>query len=343
MDALAEKSIVQGLRAFSSSIRFKTHMDAAAVIAAALDSDPRLLYYLRGYSVGSDMSGYVLKPQYGDRSLPLTDIHAVRTKAECVSLMCRCAEEYRDTLVLVARNFVDVQGAIHMFHVQNAPFYANLTGYETATQSMGTAFTVYIVTYRYRIGKVKLQMMEQEVSREVARIAKLLFTPDMPPEVKIYLAHNYLASTVKYVCDRKNDLATGYTQSAYGAFMRHECVCQGFAEAFKRLMDAASVECRVVTGTVNGEEGGHAWNIVSLGKEDSYCHIDVTWDAQSGKPDYTYFGKSDRFFAGKRVWDRSLNPSCSGRYALFPEARRYVLSQKARLLARGIDKKVLDC
>ena len=67
--------------------------------------------------------------------------------------------------------------------------------------------------------------MELEVNAEVQRISRMLITPGMPTEAKVYLAHNYLATTVEYLKNHDNRLEMSYTQSAYGALIRKKCVC----------------------------------------------------------------------------------------------------------------------
>lgn len=204
-------------------------------------------------------------------------------------------------------------------------------------------YVLWDINFKYRIGKYKLNEMEIEVDKEVERLSKMMFLPDMPREAKIYLAHNYLAFNVKYLLNHDNNLDASYCQSAYGAFIEKKCVCQGYAEAFKRLMDHEKIECIAIWGAVVKSDGLHGWNLVSLGNGGNYYHIDVTWDSGLPEAPYTYFCKNDAFFKYERVWDNKLFPACNGSYPILAVAKRYVSANKARLLANGVSKKVLDC
>jgi hypothetical protein len=286
---------------------------------------------------------YEVIPRYTNQTVPQDRIWVAKSHDAAVRLLCSGAGAFRRQVPMVIRKTMDAQKVMDEFHEKHAAFYSNLTEISYQRCDLTGNYAVVDFGFTYRIGEVKLKMMEQELAAEVDRICKLLFLPDMPLEAKLYLAHNYLCTTVDYVDSDRNDLDKGYTQSAYGALIRHRCVCQGFAEAFKRIMDRAGIDCQVVAGQIVGSDEHHAWNIVDLKKEDGFVHMDVTWDAAGQRPQYVYFGKSDRFFEGKRIWPRELHPVCSGRYSILSTARRYVYLHRDELLARGISHSVLDC
>lgn len=73
-----------------------------------------------------------------------------------------------------------------------------------------------------------------------------------------YLAH----------ADTKDD------HSAYGALVRGEAVCEGYAEAFCWLADACDLETRFIYGWHNNEF--HDWNMVKL--EGNWYQLDITAD-----------------------------------------------------------------
>ena len=264
---------------------------------------------------------------------------------ECAELMCQAASEYlKEQIINVSGNW-DYREIVHYFIEKYGVFYPNLTYLSSSVQSYSSRPSVLKIFYTYRIGRVKLQYMEQEMDEEVARLSRLLFRAYMPAEVKIYLAHNYLATNIQYLKDQSNILKLSYSQSAYGALILKKCVCQGYAEAFKRLMDFTGVECRVIHGHTKIEHSeddpGHAWNIVSPDHGRTFYHIDVTWDADV-RPKYTYFCRNDAFFKGKRTWNNTVYPVCDGSSDILKAAREWVESHKEKLLERGVDKKVLD-
>ena len=343
MDSDAKQTIIDGMRNFNSIISFVTSQEPNKLIKEAIKTYPQILYYLHSWQIrGGILNHYEMHIKYVNRDTPMADILIVSSKDECVKKMQNAVADYKRKMIVVVANIIDLSKMTNEFRVKYSAFYPNLTEIRAGYRSFGD-YLAYEFEFEYRIGQVKLNMMELEVDKEVERISKMLFSDDMPIEAKIYLAHNYLATTVTYVDNNKNSLDTSYTQSAYGALIKHECVCQGYAEAFKRIMDYNCIKCEVVAGKIIGSTEHHAWNIVSLGKDDSYFHIDVTWDSADGRPSYLYFCKNDYQFSQKRIWDRNLTPFCPAKYAVLSIARKYVFSNKNKLLAKGINHKILDC
>lgn len=230
--------------------------------------------------------------------------------------------------------------ALEEYEDKYGKYLPNYTGISYTSWNYGVGIK-YEIDIKYRIGTVKLKMMEEEMKQEVDRICKLLFLPGMPAEAKILLAHNYLARTITYVKNRENPLATSYTQSAYGALIEKKCVCEGFADAFKKIMDAAGVECTMVDGQCVGSTGYHSWNTVSLGSKENTYHVDVTWDNTTGAPEYTHFCKGDKFYEGKRIWNKNLTPACPANKTVLPAAKAYIVMHKAELLKRGVDPQII--
>ena len=97
---------------------------------------------------------------------------------------------------------------------------------------------------------------------------------------KAIILHDYLAIQVEY------DTTASNRYSAFGALRDGKAVCQGYALAYKYLLNKAGIECHIVTSkTLN-----HAWNIVKLNGK--YYHVDVTWD----DPTPDLLGRSRHFF-----------------------------------------------
>lgn len=343
MDSYAIKVIQKGFHEFQPIIRFNTTEDSKVLVKKALEKDPSTIFYLRSYSIAGIGGAYRINVQYAHEDVDRAKVQAVNSLAECVNAICRSLRDYKKELIVVAREDLPLETVMESFSEKYGTFYPNLTKTVGSLRHSVAGFNVFEFSFTYRIGQVKLAQMEQEVKEEVYRISQLLFLERMPAEAKIYLAHNYLASTVSYLCSRNNNLDTSYTQSAYGALIRKQCVCQGFAEAFKRLMDQAKINCDIVYGQVIGSKSLHAWNIVALGNESNYYHIDVTWDAAAEKPVYQYFCKNDAFFLGKREWNRKHIRECTGSYPVLAVARKYIIQNKQLLLGHGIDNVVLDC
>lgn len=69
--------------------------------------------------------------------------------------------------------------------------------------------------------------------------------------------------------------------SAYGALLNGYAVCESYAKALSRLLDAVGIPNFYVVGYANGNpNAGHAWNYVQMPNEQWYM-IDSTWNDPS--------------------------------------------------------------
>ncbi|MBQ9910082.1 MAG: hypothetical protein IJM50_01005 [Lachnospiraceae bacterium] len=343
MNGGAVEKILDGFRFFRPTIHFYAERRAKDLVREAVANEPAVVCYLQSVLVSGALGEAEVRASYRNTDIPREDVRFARTMTECADLICKAVGRYRKTLVVISEARFDPGRIITDFSETEAGFFPNLTRIQVKTMWSQFDYEVMAFSFEYRIGYVKLAQMELEVDAEVKRVAGQLFDPGAPSAAKIYLAHNYLATTVRYLLNNENRLEEGYSYSAYGALILKKCVCQGFAEAFKRLMDAAGIDCNVVFGKVAGEDGFHAWNMVSLGNGSSFYHVDVTWDASGDSPGYEFFCRNDSFFAGKRTWNSEYNPKCEGTFPVLPVARQYVTANKEKLLARGIAPKILDC
>ena len=161
----------------------------------------------------------------------------------------------------------------------------------------------------------------------------------MLPETKAYIAHNYLAKTVTYWQKiDPNPLEMSYKQSAYGAFINHKCVCQGYAEAYKKLLNSQGIICEVLCGVVKKSGEHHAWNLVSFDGR-KYYHVDVTWDSYGeGRIGWDYCFLSDKKLIPERIWSRLPEYACVSDVDIINIARNQLRSKGAIYVSRGIDK-----
>lgn len=133
---------------------------------------------------------------------------------------------------------------------------------------------------------------------------------------KVKAAHDWMCTHVTYYAGSYNEIGSYalepttyglkqdyydvfYAHCAYGALAERSCVCQGFAQAFKLLMDQLGINCKSITSQ------DHEWNAVQI--DGAWFVLDTTWDADStDKVDangewnneknqiaYTYFMVSD--------------------------------------------------
>lgn len=93
-------------------------------------------------------------------------------------------------------------------------------------------------------------------------------------EEKLKAIHDWILKDATY--DETKSKAN--IRNVYGALVQKDCVCAGFAYAFKYVADAAGLQVITVTG--EGFSGNtsepHAWNLMYC--DEKWTLTDVTWD-----------------------------------------------------------------
>ena len=90
--------------------------------------------------------------------------------------------------------------------------------------------------------------------------------------------------------------------SIYGALWERQAVCEGYARAFKYLLDEIGIENVLIIGTAtnsSGETEDHMWNYVKY--NDQWYAIDCTWDDPvviNGMGTISYAAKHKYFMVG---------------------------------------------
>ncbi len=185
------------------------------------------------------------------------------------------------TKVTLTSNYYDI-GGIRTYKVSIGPGENN--NYFSSSfnnQSQVEDATSYLEN-------IKEQMIEQTSNDDVyTKIAKV---------------HNWLIYFISY----EEGETSKDEHTIYGALRNGKAVCEGYARAFKYLMDGLNVPCVLVSGTAlnsQGETETHAWNYVQI--NNNWYAVDVTWDdpvvigggEQTNDMKYRYFLKgSDNFF-----------------------------------------------
>lgn len=91
----------------------------------------------------------------------------------------------------------------------------------------------------------------------------------------IKMVHDYLVENIEY----DTSLQEKNIYNIYGALINGKCVCEGYARAFKYLLDGLGIEATMVIGkgiNSSGQSENHAWNYVKL--ENNWYAVDCTWD-----------------------------------------------------------------
>lgn len=90
---------------------------------------------------------------------------------------------------------------------------------------------------------------------------------------KIKYIHDMLVNSIEYDSTKEN------IHNIYGALVENKVVCEGYAKAFKYIIDGLNIECILVSGEAinsSNQKESHMWNYVKL--NDNWYGVDVTWD-----------------------------------------------------------------
>ena len=93
---------------------------------------------------------------------------------------------------------------------------------------------------------------------------------------KAVQVHNYLIDSIEY---DSSGADSDISHTLYGALVNKYAVCDGYAKAFKFILDNIGISCVEICGTAQNSSGAtesHAWNDVLI--DGKWYAIDVTWD-----------------------------------------------------------------
>ena len=147
-------------------------------------------------------------------------------------------------------------------------------GYKT-TYSSSVSGGIYYSYIKYTMTYMTTAAQEAQVTAATAALRQQLGLSGKSVPEKIVAVYNWMCDNIDYdYAGLSNSDLLEYT--AYDAIINRAAVCQGYANLFYRLMLEEGIDCRIVSGTSDGEP--HAWNIVKIG--DYYYNADATWDAE---------------------------------------------------------------
>lgn len=134
-----------------------------------------------------------------------------------------------------------------------------------------------------------------------AEAALACVTDGMSSDMKAIVLHDYLVINVEY--DYDNYLSGSIPDdsfNAYGTLVNGTAVCNGYALAYKYLLNQVGIESYMVTS----KSMNHAWNLVKLDGE--YYHVDTTWDDpvrdMVGRVYHDNLFRSDTNFGEHKDW-----------------------------------------
>lgn len=128
---------------------------------------------------------------------------------------------------------------------------------------------------------------------------------DMTEQQKVKALHDFIVLNAKYDGTYEGG-AINVPHYAETIIFEGHGVCDGYAEAYKILLNGAGIDCKVIYG--NTPNGLHAWNQVKI--DNKWYNVDVTWD----DPDsgdrilYDYYCLPDSKFSVDHWPEKISNP-----------------------------------
>lgn len=187
--------------------------------------------------------------------------------------------------------------------VENPELYW-IAGYTWSTDGYNTDIKFNIIN-DFSVEELKEQsdLVEKNISEIILHIDSSWNDFDKIKYVHDYIIDNTVYDSIGADKIQQNEDG-GFCSSAYGCLIEGKAVCQGYADAFKMIMDRIGIESGIVSGIT--ERGKHAWNYVKADGE--YYWIDLTWDdpvTETGDDirRYDYFMLNNEMFMKNRVAD----------------------------------------
>lgn len=142
--------------------------------------------------------------------------------------------------------------------------------------------TRYYLEFSYLYGESETEAMRKELDSEIKKITEGI-DPKMSDAEKALYVYDYLIVNCGYDFNLK-----GF--SAYNCIVEKKAVCQGYALAYKLILEEyLGIDCAVVLS----DSQNHSWNYVKI--DGKWYHADLTTDDSTfslyGGKDYDVFGK----------------------------------------------------
>jgi hypothetical protein len=308
----------------SAMSRFQTNIsvgvrDADALLTAVFERDPKAYFYYNGYSYVSTTSGLEFEMSYKNTSISRDEILTVANVDQLMAAVGLAAADKQTMAYFVTVDgYLPTEDEINdISERMRSDYYLLWCGVQSYYGNYWECSFTAMRSYEYEISywndasAQTLTTWRDETESALISLAGSLFAQDMPDYYKAYLIHDYLVDSCTYNMAGV-DVTNWEDHIPYGALIKQLCVCQGYAEAFRLLMQAAGVECISVIGTADGVD--HMWNAVELDGE--WYMVDPTWDDPvtsdgSAVKSYDYFVITSDQLSQDHVWETADYPTCT--------------------------------
>ena len=196
-----------------------------------------------------------------------------------------------------------------VFYLSPKKMYLNI---ETTTKNGDSTYNVYINSGDQANYLADEFNSKSEIDQAISQIEQvknqILQNKTGNTLEDIKMVHDYLVDTITY----DSTLSKQNIYNIYGALIGKESVCEGYARAFKYLLDELGIPCVLVIGTGTNSQGqteNHAWNYVQL--NGTWYAVDATWDdpVVVGGGTASEESKYKYFLVGADVMNQDHQPS----------------------------------
>ena len=201
-----------------------------------------------------------------------------------------------------------------VFYLNPNKMYLNI---ETTTSISGKKYNVYVSSgnqSNYFADEFSTKAQVESSVSQVEQIKNQIISKKTGNTYQdIKMVHDYLIDNLEY----DTTISKPNTYNIYGALVNKTCVCEGYARAFKYLMDELKIPCVMIMGegtNSNGQTENHAWNYVQLSGK--WYAIDATWDDPvvygggrvTNESKYKYFLKGSSSFNQDHIPNGQFTP-----------------------------------
>lgn len=234
---------------------------------------------------------------------------------------------------LDSRNFSQIIIAVNYDNPQF--YYVNFHECRIVSSLFGSSL---VIAYYYDSSRIF--ELNREISSIVQNILKSEINEHQSDYDKVLRLHDKLKFMAKYDMEafKMVTLKGKMIREAHtivGMFIKHKCVCEGYAKSMQLLCTMAGVESILVNGTAQSAVGigPHSWNIVKI--NGYYHHVDVTWDSQYADDMtvscYGYLNLSDKTIEKDHTWERNKYPKCNDEPYNYFKMNSAIIGSKAEL------------
>lgn len=143
-------------------------------------------------------------------------------------------------------------------------FYVD--GYQYTEYTLGDVVTGITFSGTYSMTGAEAEQAGMEIEQKLAECFEQVPLNEDEYSTVRYL-YEWLINHTEYDRTAENN------QNICSVFLQGRSVCQGYAKAMQYMLQAAGIQCVLVTGFTNGER--HGWNLVRVNGE--YYYLDPTW------------------------------------------------------------------